>query len=237
MKKQLIEGLALGLVAMCMTGTASAASLSVTHVTGTVNTTTALTGYATNGAMMDNMAVTAFFADGSSETLAWADWNSTSGGVVGHGWSLGETGDTFGSNWALKSETASIRRILLDAGVGDSVFDTTFIGDVNGTAGSYRGRNFTLTSTNNWDIVATYRDAVALGAALPVGDLFRRLSIDFSNGRDFGAGQSLTFIADTDNLRFAGDIHAAVPEPETYAMLLAGLGLLGFTARRRKQGV
>jgi hypothetical protein len=27
----------------------------------------------------------------------------------------------------------------------------------------------------------------------------------------------------------------AVPEPETYAMLLAGLGLLGFTARRRQQ--
>jgi hypothetical protein len=28
---------------------------------------------------------------------------------------------------------------------------------------------------------------------------------------------------------------APVPEPETYAMLLAGLGLLSFTARRRKQ--
>jgi len=28
---------------------------------------------------------------------------------------------------------------------------------------------------------------------------------------------------------------SAVPEPETYAMLLAGLGLLGFVARRRKQ--
>ena len=27
-----------------------------------------------------------------------------------------------------------------------------------------------------------------------------------------------------------------IPEPETYAMLLAGLGLMGFVARRRKQG-
>lgn len=33
------------------------------------------------------------------------------------------------------------------------------------------------------------------------------------------------------------NIAAAVPEPETYAMLLAGLGVLGFTGRRRmKQG-
>ncbi len=29
-------------------------------------------------------------------------------------------------------------------------------------------------------------------------------------------------------------IGSPIPEPETYAMLLAGLGLLGFIARRRK---
>jgi hypothetical protein len=30
-------------------------------------------------------------------------------------------------------------------------------------------------------------------------------------------------------------VTSAVPEPETYAMFLAGLGLLGFVSRRRKQ--
>jgi hypothetical protein len=33
---------------------------------------------------------------------------------------------------------------------------------------------------------------------------------------------------------YSGDV-AAVPEPETYAMMLAGLGLMGFVARRRRQ--
>lgn len=32
-----------------------------------------------------------------------------------------------------------------------------------------------------------------------------------------------------------GNVAAPIPEPETYAMLLAGLGLLGVVARRRKQ--
>ena len=35
----------------------------------------------------------------------------------------------------------------------------------------------------------------------------------------------------------AGGVIAAVPEPQSYAMLLAGSGLLGFMARRRKQKV
>ena len=33
---------------------------------------------------------------------------------------------------------------------------------------------------------------------------------------------------------YAGNFHISpIPEPETYAMLLAGLGLIGFSLRRR----
>jgi PEP-CTERM motif len=43
--------------------------------------------------------------------------------------------------------------------------------------------------------------------------------------------------AEFDNFNFSGGngggVISAVPEPETYAMLLAGLGLIGFTVRRR----
>ncbi|MEK7708235.1 MAG: FxDxF family PEP-CTERM protein, partial [Pseudomonadota bacterium] len=36
---------------------------------------------------------------------------------------------------------------------------------------------------------------------------------------------------------YAGTMNISpIPEPETYAMLLAGLGLIGFSARRRMQG-
>ena len=48
-------------------------------------------------------------------------------------------------------------------------------------------------------------------------------------------------VAETEFRGQAGNVSiasvSAVPEPETYAMMLAGLGLLGFAARRRKQAV
>ena len=60
-------------------------------------------------------------------------------------------------------------------------------------------------------------------------------SNDYSWGKDFSAAPP-----DHSHLQFGSflvrdHIAAPVPEPETYAMMLAGLGLLGVVARRRKQ--
>jgi len=52
-------------------------------------------------------------------------------------------------------------------------------------------------------------------------------------GYNDSAGNS-TALGDWDDFVIGVNV-AAIPEPETYAMLLAGLGLMGFVARRRKQ--
>ena len=62
---------------------------------------------------------------------------------------------------------------------------------------------------------------------------------------DFGNGGQFKISMDTLQFTFDGQVQdqtyniemvtAPIPEPETYALMLAGLGLVGFMARRRKQ--
>lgn len=86
----------------------------------------------------------------------------------------------------------------------------------------------TLTGTNN-----------ATAVLLNTGDpLFQFISADFvsplSLTATLAAGSYQADFKSTDGV-FTGTLSvAAVPEPETYAMLLAGLGLIGFSARRRQ---
>ena len=65
-----------------------------------------------------------------------------------------------------------------------------------------------------------------------------------NNGDDFAALTTNTWDgsaggwwsgAGVRDLAFKAELTAAVPEPETYAMFLAGLGIMGVMARRRKQ--
>lgn len=85
------------------------------------------------------------------------------------------------------------------------------VGDLGITSVSLNGVNFTKYGASYWELTDTL---------LPAGVLTLTIVGTLSNGGSYG-----------------GDINvllAPVPEPETYAMMLGGLGLLGFMARRRK---
>jgi hypothetical protein len=97
------------------------------------------------------------------------------------------------------------------------------------------GGTATFSGFNLWDY--TTSSLVAIGTALTPSSWQVNFTIPS------GIGQSLTdnfgFIVTGTPVGLNGsyslDSHiSAVPEPEIYVMMLAGLGLLGFSARRRK---
>jgi len=223
-----LAGLATGLLAV---GQAQAA---VTHLTDTSNTVSipGLTGYATNGSRMSGMLVTAVFGS-TSQALSWAATGATSGGVTGTGWSLTQSGDTYGiyGNYWNFSFTAlthapTLTQLILNGSFGLTVFDRTPPDSGNwGTPGSAQGWDVEFSDP---DIVATatYSDQVAIGAAAPLGDLWHTLTIDFGPN---GISQNFAFLQDTDN-----DSRYGVPEPATLGLLGLALAGLGWSRRNRK---
>ena len=125
--------------------------------------------------------------------------------------------------------------------VGGSSFDTTF-SSFNSAFPSINGGYFdslglccsglpafSLSLNNNY-----YYGGHRLGIGIFGGNLnYSERYID-GNGNTYDTNISAhdgSYVFDP----VAASSLSAVPEPETYAMLLAGLGLLGFIARRRKQ--
>ncbi len=212
-----------------LASTSNAAIVIVTDTT-TVDSIPGLTGFATSGAQMDGLKVTANFSGGLSQTLSWADTGATSGGVTGDGWALSLTGDSYSNVWefVINPDLGQLLTFVLDASGPNqiTVFDTLFGGAI-GTNNSDIGRDFDCGDCG--DVVATYTNVVAVTPDPAVGDTFHTLSVAFLN--QSGPRSTFYFSQDTDNDERLDT--GFVPEPGTMPMILLALAGMGLALRRR----
>jgi len=117
---------------------------------------------------------------------------------------------------------------------------TLFFGTFNMGGGGYSlawGAPGTTWTTKTGGCTGSCTDTTWLGGttevSLPISLISGQNDITFSYrspGGIFAGGQTLN----DESWTVSKYLITAVPEPETYAMLLAGLGIVGFMARRRK---
>lgn len=193
----LVQGLVISLIA-------NVAAAQVVKVEGTIQNVPEITTFQTWGGPdeqhnMEGIEVTVHFSGAPSETKSWTGtgFADPGGGVVGNDgdWRLRNLtpppNHTFSSPWELSYNAGGGTKGNLVAFEidgfgkfkntgqieGNTAFDTTLPSP--GTVNSENGRDFNVIG-NTHDASATYSDAVKRAVdAVPVGDLYRRLQVDF----------------------------------------------------------
>ncbi|WP_424968993.1 VPLPA-CTERM sorting domain-containing protein [Dinoroseobacter sp. S76] len=215
---------------------AQAASVTVNLDPGTLFTTDAIGSFSTDGGDMDGMLVTGTFAGGGSETLTFNGTGGSAGSTGAGSFSLSLGSDSFNGIWSVDVSSGLLTSVLIQGSPGDTVFDIATNLAGGSTENSASGRTFTETSDLTGAIDVTYSNAVALTGDPAVGDLYESLFIDLSglSGGGLTTTQTLAFRADTDNAAAGSSVVPAVPLPASFPLILAGLGALGLTRKRRK---
>ncbi len=186
-----------------------------------------------NGATMDGMVVTVSFADATSSTGIWATTGISSGRAFGDGWLLALDGGSINNPWGLRNtgSRGAIVGFAIDAAPGSTGFDMVFGDEL--TPDSVTGFPFgnvtdSLATVTGAD--AVYSNRLFVGGSF-YGDMYEMLSVSLVGGLQTNG--VLAFYADTDSAQI-GSITSSVPEPQTQALMLAGLGIAVWTARRRR---
>ena len=172
--------------------------------------------------------------NGSFEAPSYADESSTAINYGTHGWGgdgavtrivnpLGSLSDGVGSQYAslLAPTYAPFSASLYQSfSLAAGSFAVNFLSWGDGTISLERW------GSGGYSAVGLNPNTTTLSSAAWASNTYTFNSV--------GGDYRLTFRT-TDELRIDGVSVTAVPEPETYAMMLAGLGAIGFLSRRRKQ--
>lgn len=207
------------------------------------------TNTAADGNDIDGAQITALYADGSSEQITWEGdpsiWTNPDGSTYGStdGWARGDDVDMFMSWDGFEmSTTRLLTSLTIDMAPANAVFDTTFDFDHSGlsTVGSGHGYAFYLYDGYEalaGSITAQYSGIVNLVGEQAVGDLFTKMTVDFSGLEHGGIQGNLDFRSDIDMMRFEADLISPVPLSSSMSFLLLGLGGLGISRRAKKRSL
>jgi hypothetical protein len=191
------------------------------------------------------------WSSGNSPVAAdWFELTNTGASAVDiTGWRIDDSSNSFGSAATLNgigSIAAGQSVIFIESagGIAISSFVSTWFGsNTTPLVGFYSGAGLGLgtggDSVNIFNSAGVSQASISFGASDSISPFqtfdnaagltgaISQLSVVGTNGAFVAANNSF-------EIGSPGTI-AAVPEPETYAMLLAGLGLMGFVSRKNQR--